>query len=235
MPDVADAKRAAAIAAVAEVRAGMLIGLGTGSTVAFALDALGARVRDGLRIEAVATSLATATAARRLGIPVREFAEVTAIDLAIDGVDEIDAAFRAIKGAGGAMLREKVVAASAARMIAIADARKAVKALGQAPVPIEVLPFALGFVTARAEALGARATLRLRADGSRWPSDQGNAILDCAFGAIGDAAALADALAEIPGLLGHGLFLDEIDALYLGDESGGARRIERPAQPVGEL
>lgn len=217
-------KRAAAEAAVTEVVDGMLIGLGTGTTAAHAIAAIGRRVAAGLRIEAVATSEQSAAAARALGITVRDFADVAAIDLAIDGVDEIDPGFRAIKGAGGAMLREKIVAASAARMIVVADHGKAVTRLGVRAVPVEVLPFARSFVADRIAALGGEPVLRQGADGSAWRSDQGNLVLDCRFGIDEDWRRIADALAAIPGQLGHGLFLDEIDALYLATADGVKRR-----------
>lgn len=223
-------KRAAAMAAAGEVVDGMLLGLGTGSTVAFLIEALVVRVREGLRIEAVATSEASAAAACAGGIAVRDFASVARVDLAIDGADEIDPALRCIKGAGGAMLREKVVAAAAARMVVIVDAAKAVDALGAAPVPVEVLPFAAAFVAARLAALGADVAPRAAASGL-YRTDNGNHVLDARFGAIADPAALAAALDAIPGALGHGLFLDEIDAAYVARdgivtlvERGGSTR-----------
>jgi len=217
-------KRTAAEAAAAEVASGMLIGLGTGSTAAFLIDALGRRVRAGLAVRAVATSRQTAERAAAAGIAVVDLDDLAAIDLAIDGVDEIDPAFGAIKGAGGAMLREKVVAQAARRMIAIADASKAVAQLGARPVPVEVLPLARAFVAARVAALGGRPTLRTGAGGQPWRTEQDNLILDCEFGTIDDWAALAAGLDAIPGALGHGLFLTEIDTLYLGTASGVIRR-----------
>ena len=217
-------KRLAAEAAVAEVRAGMLVGLGTGSTAAFAIAALGHRVVAGLAVEAVATSRRTAEAARAAGIAVRDLADVAAVDLAIDGVDEIDPGFRAIKGAGGAMLREKVVARMATRMIAIADAGKAVERLGARPVPLEILPDAHAYVAAAVAGLGSTPTLRRDPDGTPALTDQGNPVLDCAFPALADPAALAAALDGIAGLIGHGLFVTEIDALYLGAPTGVEHR-----------
>ena len=217
-------KRAAADAAIGEVAPGMLVGLGTGTTAAYAIAGLARRVAGGLRIDCVATSLATAAAARAAGLPLRDMSEVARLDLAIDGVDEIDPMFRAIKGGGGAMLREKVVAAAATRMIAIADASKPVDRLGARPVPVELLPFASAAVVARIAALGARAVLRRVKDGAPFVTDQGNHVLDCAFGGLTDPEATAAALASIPGVLGHGLFLDEIDALYLGTAAGVVRR-----------
>ena len=146
-------KRAAALAALAEVQAGMLVGLGTGTTAAHLIDALGERVRQGLAIRAVATSLATGDHAGRAGIPLLDMGDIATVDLAIDGVDEIDPQFRAIKGGGGALLREKIVATAATRMIAIADGSKAVSQLRRA-VPIEVLPFARASVERHLRDLG---------------------------------------------------------------------------------
>jgi ribose 5-phosphate isomerase A len=213
-------KKIAALAAADEVKAGMLVGLGTGSTAAFLIDELGRRFAQGLQFRAVATSLASEEQAKSLGIPVLPFAGVAHIDLAIDGADEIDPRLRAIKGAGGAMLREKCVAASAARMIVIADGSKKVSQLGSAPVPCETLPFAQSFVEGALIELGAQVALRTR-DGAPYLTDQDNLIFDCHFGAIADPAALATALSSIPGMVGHGLFIDEIDGLYLA-ENGSA-------------
>ncbi|HWJ70075.1 MAG TPA: ribose-5-phosphate isomerase RpiA [Sphingobium sp.] len=226
-PRIEDRKRAAAQAAVDEVRAGMLIGLGTGSTATFAIAALAHRIARGLAIRAVATSMRTAEMARQAGIPLLDLAEMAQVDLGIDGVDEIDPAFRAIKGAGGAMLSEKIVASAARRMIAIADDTKAVARLGARPVPVEVLPVARAFVAGQLAALGCVATLRR--DGAAAPArtDHGNIIFDCQFDRLDDPAARAAQLASIPGVLGHGLFLTEIDTLYLGTADGVVRTDRR--------
>lgn len=218
-------KRLAADAAVAEIRDGMLVGLGTGSTVRFAIAAIVARMREGLRIDAVATSLASARQAEAGGLAVRDFADVATVDLTIDGADEIDAHFFAIKGAGGAMLREKVVAAASARMVVIADASKRVDAIGGAAVPVEVLPFARAFVAARLSALGATAALRA-CDGAPYRTDNGNVVLDCRFAALPHPRAVAAAIDAIPGALGHGLFLDEVAAAYIAHD-GIVTRLER--------
>lgn len=225
MPQDID-KRIAAVAAADEVRPGMLVGLGTGSTAAFLIEALGRRLAAGLKFEAVVTSLASGAQAMSLGIRVRDFADVAAIDLAIDGADEIDPQLRAIKGAGGAMLREKCVAAAAARMVVIADGSKRVAQLGNAPVPCEVLPFAQTFVGRTLEDAGAALTLRQKG-GAPYLTDQGNPILDCHFGPIADPAALAAYLSSIPGMIGHGLFVDEVDGLYVA-QNGGAIFVSRP-------
>lgn len=217
---IVDQKRAAALAAVAEVQDDMLVGIGTGSTVAFAIAALAERCAQGLRITTAATSLHTEAVSRAAGLQIVDFATIDRVDLCIDGVDEIDPAFRAIKGGGGAMLREKIVARSATRMIAIADASKWASQLGATPVPVEILPFAQAYVARAIRRLGGQPVLRRGADDAPWLTDQGNVILDCAFGPIDDPAALANRLSNIVGILGHGLFIDEIDALYLATQDG---------------
>ena len=223
-----DEKKAAALAAVEEVRPGMLVGLGTGSTAAFAIARLGELVRAGLDIRAVATSRRSEEAARAAGIALLDFADMSSVDLTIDGADEIDDRLFAIKGAGGAMLREKIVAAASRRMIVIADASKRVDRIGKAKLPVEILPFARAFVTARLEALGARIVLR-----AGYQTDQGNIIADCIFPEMPDPSALAGHLSTIPGVLGHGLFLDEVDCAYIGDGDHVIRLESRqpPAAP----
>lgn len=206
-------KKDAARRAVAKIESGMLVGLGTGTTAAFVVTALAERIAaEGLEVRTVATSERTAKLAREHGIAVLDFANVSAVDLAIDGADEIDPQRRAIKGGGGALFREKVVAASAKHMIAVVDATKPVAKLGKFPLPIEVVPFAGAFVLAEAQKLGATATWR-----AGFTTDQGNAILDLRFGALlDDPAALATSLRDIPGVLEHGLFLTEIDEVIVG-------------------
>lgn len=220
-------KRLAALAAADEIRPGMTIGLGTGSTVAELIPILAERIRGGLDVIAVATSHATATAAQAAGIAIAPFEDMARIDLAIDGVDEIDPSLRAIKGGGGALLREKIVATAARRMIAIADGSKFGAAIGSRPVPVEILPFARAFVLDAIAALGAVPTLRMSA-GQAVRSDQGNLLADCTFPSLPNSAATATALSSIPGLLGHGLFITEIDALYVA-QNGEVTRHERPA------
>ncbi len=216
-----DDKRLAAQAAVDEVRDGMLVGLGTGSTAAFAIRRLGARVAQGLDIRAVVTSESSGRLARDLGIAVIDFADVAHVDLTIDGADEIDARLFAIKGAGGAMLREKIVAAASARMIVIADGSKRVAKIGAAKLPVEILPFAQGFVLRRLGEIGGMPVVR-----ECYRTDQGNIVADCRFARLADPAALAAELAAIPGILGHGLFLEEVDAAYIA-ENGVVTRLER--------
>jgi ribose 5-phosphate isomerase A len=230
-PDRNAEKQAAAEAAVAEIRDGMLVGLGTGSTVAFAIGALGRRCREGLTVTTVATSLRTEQAARAEGITVLDFAEVSAIDLAIDGVDAIDPMLRAIKGAGGAMLREKIVAQSATRMIAICDGGKPAADLSGVVLPVEVLPFAQTFVAARIVAFGGQPRLRTRAEGGVYLTDQGNVVFDVT--PPPDITAFALALQGVPGMMGHGYFPVEIDALYIG-RGALVEKSERPQPGIGD-
>ncbi|NYD90823.1 ribose-5-phosphate isomerase RpiA [Sphingomonas melonis] len=225
-------KACAAAAAAQEVQDGMLVGLGTGSTAAHLIAALGERVARGLRIRAVATSRASEALARRLGITMLDFADVPRLDLTIDGADEIDARFFAIKGGGGAMLREKVVAAASDRMVVIADGSKRVVAIGAAAaVPVEILPFArasllaqLGQGQGQGQGQGRGAVLRL-AGGEPYVTDNGNMIIDCRLDLQNprESAAWLDGIA---GVLGHGLFLDEVDAAYFAQD-GTVSRLER--------
>jgi len=213
-------KRAAALRAIEYVEDGMVVGLGTGSTATFVVAGLGARVADGLKIVGIPTSERTATQARGLGIPLATFAEHQRIDLTIDGADEVDPALRAIKGGGGALLREKVVAAASDRVCIAVDSSKPVIRLGRFPLPLEVLPFAGAWVARALAELGGTATRRLGADGSPFHTDQGNAIFDAAFGPIEDVRGLALRLSQVAGIVEHGLFLDEIDMVFIGRPGG---------------
>lgn len=201
--------------AAGEVKDGMLVGLGTGSTAAYLVRALGRRAADGLRIRATATSTATEELARSLGIPTVPFEGIERVDLTIDGADEVDGRLNAIKGAGGALLREKVVASASDRMIVIVDSSKPVEKLGRARLPVEVLPFAAAWVESRLSRLGAAVERRRRTDGAPFRTDQGNYVFDCAFGLLDDPAALAAELDRIPGLMEHGLFVTEIDTVLV--------------------
>ena len=215
MPNSDAEKAIAAAKAVEEVRDGMLVGLGTGSTAAYAVKCLSDRVRQGLKVTAVATSQATDTLARRLGVPLISFQGLSSIDLTIDGADEIDHRFRAIKGGGGALLREKVIAAASTRVIVIVDSSKLVPMLGKFALPVEVVPFATEFVRTRLAELGARVMHRTIA-GTPALTDQSNHILDAALDEIPKPTEIAAAIAAIPGVVEHGLFLDEIDTIVIG-------------------
>lgn len=217
-------KAAAAAAAVEEVRDGMVVGLGTGSTATHAIHRLAQRIaQGGLTIRAVATSRASDALGRNLGIAMLDFADVPRVDLTIDGADAIDDRLYAVKGAGGAMLREKVVAAASDRMVVIADGSKHRPRIGAVPVPVEILPFARASVLA---ALGDGATLRLR-EGDPYVTDNGNWIADCRLD-LADPLATAAWLDALPGVLGHGLFLREVDGAYIA-RGGVVSRLERDA------
>lgn len=215
-------KRLAAAAAVDEVCDNMLVGLGTGSTASHVIALLAER---GLAIETVATSRASAELAERLGLKVRPFDTVARVDLAIDGADAIDADLSAVKGAGGAMLREKIVAAAADRMIVIADGSKRVERLHDTKLPIEILPFARAFAVERLSGLFERLDER-----TGYLTDNGNIVVDGHGWNDADLPGLAEALAAIPGVVGHGLFLSEIDAAYIAD-NGVVTRLERGRNP----
>lgn len=214
MSNVESEKALAAVKAVEQVLDGMLVGLGTGSTAAYAVNSLSIRIRQGLRITAVATSQATETLARRLDVPLIPIQGISTVDLTIDGVDEIDHRFQAIKGGGGALLREKVIAAASTHVIVIVDSSKLVPRLGKFPLPVEVVPFAIEFAWARLAELGAGVTLR-SLDGMPFLTDHGNHILDLAFNEIKKPSEIASAIAAIPGVIEHGLFLSEIDTMVI--------------------
>ncbi len=207
-------KALAAARAVEEVHDGMLVGLGTGSTAAYAVKSLSNRIRHGLRITAAATSQATERLARRLEVPLVSFERLSSVDLTIDGADEIDNSFQAIKGGGGALLREKVIAAASTRMIVIADSSKLVPQLGKFPLPVEVVPFATEFVRTRLAELGANVALRTLG-GSPFLTDQKNYILDAAWGEITMPTETAVTITAIAGVVEHGLFLTEIDTIMI--------------------
>ena len=208
-----DLKRMAAAKAVEYITDGMKLGLGTGSTAEIFLELLAARVRGGLNVIGTATSERTAEKARSLGIPLAALDDLAPLDVTVDGADEADRKLNLIKGAGGALLREKIVAASSARMVVIADRSKLVPCLGRFPLSIEVLEFGQKMTARRVvdalATLGYRdvaVTLRSR-DGLTFVSDSGNLIYDCALGAITSAPKLAALLAAIPGVVEHGLFI----------------------------
>ncbi len=200
-------KEAAGRAASKWVREGDVVGLGTGSTAYFAVAALGERVKAGLKIIGIPTSVQTADLARAVGIPLTTFDEHPEIDITIDGADEVDPKLNLIKGGGGALLREKVVASASKKMVVVADSGKIVSVLGKFPLPVEIIAFARTVVEKKIVALGGSPKLRTRPDGSTYLTDNGNQILDCSFGKIADAAALALALSNVPGIVEHGLFI----------------------------
>lgn len=232
--DAESQKRAAAARAVEFVRSGMRLGLGTGSTARHFVELVGERVRAGLDIVAVPTSQATRDQAERCGIPLTTLEETPELDLTVDGADEIAPDLILIKGGGGALLREKIVAAASARMLVIADESKCVAALGRFPLPVEVAPFGVA-ATQRAveKAIAAvqrktgRLTLRQDRNGHTFITDGGHWIIDAALDRIDDPRAMAHALAGVPGVMEHGLFIDLAEmAIIAGPD--GVRTVERP-------
>ncbi|MBZ4190014.1 ribose-5-phosphate isomerase RpiA [Niabella beijingensis] len=197
----------AALKAVSFVTGGQIVGLGTGSTAYFAICEIGKMVREGLQIQAIPTSEATRQLAIEWQIPLADINTVQQIDITIDGADEFTRDLQLIKGGGGALLREKIVASITTTQIIIADGSKEVEQLGAFKVPIEVIPFAVNAVTKRLHLLKGNATLRHK-NGNAFQTDQGNFILDVDFGLINAPAALAKELDHITGIVEHGLFID---------------------------
>lgn len=215
-------KRAAAEAAVELVQDGMVVGLGTGSTAAFAVDALARRHRRGLRFLGIPTSERTAAQAQAAGIPLTSFAEHRQFDITIDGADEVErGTLNLIKGLGGALLREKIVAAASRRLAVIVDGTKMVDRLGtRAPVPVEVVDFGLEATQAALEALGASVRLRLSPAGGPFVTDSHNRILDCEFGPIADPARLEQRIGRVVGVVESGLFISRADSVFVADAAG---------------
>ncbi len=216
--DLEPYKRTAAERALELVRPGMLLGLGTGSTARYFIERLGARVAEGLRITAIATSRDSEERARSLGIPVVQTLE-RPIDLAVDGADEIDPARNCVKGRGGAFLREKIVAYASRRFVLVADETKAVPRLGAGPVPVEVLSFLWEETSRRIQELGGRPALR-SAGANPFRTDNGNLVLDVSFGIIPDPHGLGIKLHAIPGVVEHGLFIGMANAVILAGPAG---------------
>lgn len=224
-------KKRAAARALEEIASGMIVGLGTGSTATHLVHFLADALRSGeLRdIVAVPTSTRTATLAETLGIPLTTLEAVPAIDVTVDGADEFDPQLQLIKGLGGALLREKIVASVTKRLIIIADDRKRVPHLGDhTPVPVEVVPFARRPVTRHLEALGARPVLRCDDSGQPFFTDEHNYILDAYFDPIADPQALGAAIRRQPGVVEHGIFLDLTAAVIMASAGGEITIFQRP-------
>ena len=218
--------------AAAEIEDGSVVGLGTGSTADAMLHALGQRVASGLRITGVATSSATAALATELSIPLRQLDDVESLDLGIDGADEISPDLSLIKGRGGALLYEKLVARRVRRLVIIAASEKLVDRLGtRFPVPVEVVPLGWSHTARSIVALGLEPKLRLTSHGEPFLTDGGHYILDCSTAPINDAAAIAKDLKLITGVVDHGLFVDMADLVLTIDTSGTIDEMHRHDRP----
>lgn len=228
MPDIQQLKHEAAVRACEYVRDGMVVGLGTGSTAAHAVQELGRRVAEGLRIRGVPTSDRTAQMATELGIPLVRLEDVERIDITIDGADEVVLdTLNAIKGLGGALLREKIVALATAEVILIVDETKVVPQLGDhTPVPVEVVPFGWTRTCAILTALGSTSKRRTRDDGEPYRTDSGNYLIDSRFQGIPDPSALGEEIKRITGVVDHGLFAN-IARRVIVARSDGIEVVER--------
>jgi ribose 5-phosphate isomerase A len=230
-------KQQAAERALAFVENGMLVGLGTGSTAARFVDLVGQRVKQGLNVTCVPTSEATRAQAQRLGIPLTTLDDVPFLDLTVDGADELDDQLRLIKGGGGALLREKIVAMASERMIVVADAAKRVGVLGKFPLPVEAVRFGLAatrsFIGAMAAEAGCSGEIKLRLgnDGQPFVTDSSNVVFDCAFARIDNPEALDAALKGVPGVVENGLFLGIADVAVIAGPDG-VTVIERHAAAI---
>jgi ribose 5-phosphate isomerase A len=222
-------KALAARAAAALVENGQVIGLGSGTTVAYLLEALGTRVRDGLRCTGVPTSDETARCAAGLGIPLATLEDCPSLDLDIDGADEVNPRLDLIKGRGGALLREKIVASAARRLVVMVDETKLVRRLAErATLPVEIVPFGWSVTVAAIAALGAQ--VEIRGGSQPFHTDNGNLIADCRFAPLARPQTTATRLSAIPGVVGHGLFLNMTSLVLVGRADGRVDRLT-PPQP----
>lgn len=201
------------------IESGMTVGLGTGSTAYWAIQKIGNMVKQGLQIKAVATSQQSETLARELDIPIVAFSDIDHIDIDIDGADEVDAQLNLIKGGGGALLREKIIASNSRRFIVVADAFKFVTTLGKFPLPVEVIPFAWELSFRQLQQLGVK-PVRRKINGEVFITDNGNYIADLAMGSIPDPQELQQRIGLIPGVAENGLFLRMADTAVIAQADG---------------
>lgn len=230
MPQIHPGKKAAGEKATEYIEQGMILGLGTGSTAYWAIERIGAMVRDGLQIRAIATSEKSCRQAIQWGIPLVSWEEIDHIDVDIDGADEIDEDFNLIKGGGGALLREKIIASASRRMIVVADESKRVKTIGKFPLPVEVARFGWEMTARKLQQLNCRTTLR-HLDEEPFITDNGNYIIDCHFGVISSPQKLNEILNTTPGVVENGLFIGRCDTLVVGYENGSTEVFLKKTNP----
>lgn len=219
-------KKIAAGKAIEYIRNGMTLGLGTGSTAYWAIQGIGELVRNGLSVRAIATSIQSESLARELNIPIVAFSEIDHLDITIDGADEVDEGLNLIKGGGGALLREKIVASATRFYIIIVDESKLVHRLGKFPLPVEVVPFWWELTFRRLEALGGKPKMRMAGDKPFYTDNQ-HYILDTSFGLIDDPARLHGEVSGITGVMEDGFFINMADIVVVGSASGTTRVIEK--------
>ncbi|ENF5744119.1 ribose-5-phosphate isomerase RpiA [Listeria monocytogenes] len=206
---------------------GMVVGLGTGSTVYYTIEKLGQMVNNGLHITGVATSEETTKQAEKLGIPLKSLNDVTEIDVTIDGADEIDTNFQGIKGGGGALLREKMVASASLKNIWVVSEEKLVRTLGKFPLPLEAIPFGWKQIERTLAKEQIQTNLRKQSNGEVYVTNNGNYILDIVNQSFTDAEMWQEKLAQIPGVVEHGLFLDYVDVIICGKANGETEIIKK--------
>lgn len=222
-------KKTAAAKAIGYIRGGMTLGLGTGSTAYWAIQGIGEMVKEGLSVKAVATSIQSEALARELNIPIIPFAEVDHLDITIDGADEVDKELNLIKGGGGALLREKIVAAITKFYIIIVDESKLVDKLGKFPLPVEIAPFAWEWTMRKLTALGCTPKMRMAGD-KPYLTDNSHYILDCSFGLINNPALLHKQVSDITGVMEDGFFIGMADVVISGAPGGDIKVISRDAK-----
>lgn len=219
-----DAKRIAAERAVDYIQDGMVVGLGTGRTAYLAIQKLGDKVKEGLKIKAIATSTGSEELARELGINLISFSEIENIDITIDGADEVDKDYNLIKGGGGALLREKIVASSSKELFIVVDESKLVDKLGTFPLPVEIVKFGYEMTIRKLHALGCETRLR-QAEGKAFITDNGNYIVDCYFNSIDNPRELHEKINSIPGVVDNGLFINMTSKVIVGYNNGDIKEM----------
>lgn len=220
-------KKLVAEAAVELVEPGMTVGLGTGTTAYWVIVTLGMKAEAGLDIRCLATSQESETLAKKLNLPMTTFSEISRLDLTIDGADEVDPRLNLIKGGGGALLREKIVASASNRLVIVVDETKLVEKLGIFPLPVEVIPFGIEVTHKKIAGLGCTPILRLDKNKLPFKTDSGHFILDCHFGEIENPELIEQKLNMIPGVVENGLFIKMADQVLVGCDSGDVKRLNR--------